>query len=73
MDARSPPKTGSSSFTHVQPRSLNTLLDLELVWSRQRGGKGSLRVREVVDALAGPQSQVCVWFVLVDGAITTEF
>ncbi|CAM9173245.1 unnamed protein product, partial [Laminaria digitata] len=58
MDARSSPKMASSSFVHVQPRSLNTLLDLELVWSRQRGGKGSLRVREVVDALAGPQSQV---------------
>lgn len=40
------------------PRSLQTVLELELVWNRQRGGKGSLRVGEVIDALAGKDSQV---------------
>lgn len=48
----------SSSKVRSQPRSLETLVKMELVWNRQRGGKGSLRVGEVVDALAGPQSQV---------------
>ena len=57
MKPKSSPKLASSS-AHAQSRSLDTLLELELVWNRQRGGKGSLRVREVVDALAGAQSQV---------------
>ena len=39
-------------------RSLESLMNLELVWNRQRGGRGSLTVGEVMDALAGPQSQV---------------
>lgn len=56
--ARASSLARSSSVVPVQPRSLDSLLDLELVWNRQRGGKGSLRVGEVVDALAGPQSQV---------------
>lgn len=41
-----------------RPGTLKALLDLELVWNRQRGGKGSLRVGQVTDARAGMDSQV---------------
>ncbi|CAM9830483.1 unnamed protein product, partial [Hapterophycus canaliculatus] len=42
----------------VGARSLQSVLDLELVWNRQRGGKGSLRLGEVIEALGGIESQV---------------
>lgn len=45
----------------VQYRSLKSLGNLQLVWNRRGGGSSSLRVAELVDALAGLQSQVCVW------------
>ena len=54
--------SGSSLPSEVRAqsstRSLESLMNLELVWNRQRGGRGSLTVGEVMDALAGPQSQV---------------
>ncbi|CAN0270395.1 unnamed protein product, partial [Ectocarpus sp. 8 AP-2014] len=40
------------------PISLKDLLDLELVWNRQRGRKGSLRLGEVIEAIAGIDSQI---------------
>ncbi|CAN0373609.1 unnamed protein product [Ectocarpus sp. 12 AP-2014] len=40
------------------PISLKGLLDLELVWNRQRGRKGSLRLGEVIEAIAGIDSQI---------------
>ncbi|CAM9990199.1 unnamed protein product, partial [Ectocarpus sp. 6 AP-2014] len=40
------------------PTSLKGVLDLELVWNRQRGQKGSLRLGEVIEAIAGIDSQI---------------
>ncbi|CAM9994371.1 unnamed protein product, partial [Ectocarpus sp. 8 AP-2014] len=45
------------------PISLKGLLDLELVWNRQRGRKGSLRLGEVIEAIAGIDSQVLCYVV----------
>lgn len=63
----------SSSKVRPQPRSLETLVKMELVWNRQRGGKGSLRVGEVVDALAGPQSQVNCLYLGGQGRVVLFF
>lgn len=54
MDARS----RSESMVRVHQRAISSLLDLELVWNRQRGGRGRLKLSDVVDAVSGPQSQV---------------
>ncbi|CAM9526725.1 unnamed protein product [Pylaiella littoralis] len=53
-----PPQPQQQQQHDGETSSLNALLGLELVWNRHRGGKGSLRVGQITDVLAGMDSQV---------------
>ncbi|CAM9625490.1 unnamed protein product [Ectocarpus fasciculatus] len=55
---RSQPHQRQQHQDQQGPISLKALLDVELVWNRQRGRKGSLRLGEVIEAIAGIDSQV---------------